>query len=135
IISMFFLIASFTINTLSPKLAGKFQVATTLVKLVPLLLMGVVGCIAGLRSGMTVQNFSTVVREVPKGSALLTAVCAAAFAYEGWIIATSINAELKNSKKNLPIALICGTFIVMLVYILYYIGLAGAVTNETLMAG
>ena len=131
----FFLIASYALNALSPVLAGKFQVATTVIKLVPLLLMAIVGTIVGLSNGMTVQNFSTAVTEVDTFTALFIAVCATSFAYEGWIIATSINAELRNSKKNLPIALVVGTFIIMLVYIFYYIGLAGAVPNETMMAG
>lgn len=134
-IAAFFLIASFALNSLSPIISGKFQVSTTVIKLVPLFLMAIIGTIVGLKSGMTSYNFTTVVNEVNTSNALLTAVVATAFAYEGWIIATSINAELKNSKKNLPIALVCGTFIIMAVYILYYIGLAGAVTNEVMMAG
>lgn len=136
VIAAFYLVASYAVNALSPKLAGKFQVSTTIIKLVPLLLMGIVGCIVGFANGMTVQNFTHVVTEVTsKSGALLTAVCATAFAYEGWVIATSINAELRDSKKNLPIALVLGALIVIVVYILYYIGLAGVVTNETLMAG
>jgi APA family basic amino acid/polyamine antiporter len=35
----------YAINALSPKLAGKFQVTTTVIKLIPLVLMGVVGVI------------------------------------------------------------------------------------------
>lgn len=134
-IAGFFLVASYALNALSPVLAGKFQVTATVVKLVPLALMAVVGTIYGLGNGMIMRNFTTVVTEVEPTVALFTAVVATAFAYEGWIIATSINAELKDSKRNLPIALVAGTFGVMLVYILYYVGLAGAVTNETLMAG
>lgn len=134
-IACFFLIASFALNSLSPVISGKFQVSTTVIKLIPLFLMAIVGTIVGLRNGMTAHNFTTVVSEVNTSNALFTAVVATAFAYEGWIIATSINAELKNSKRNLPIALVCGTFIIMAVYILYYVGLAGAVTNEVMMAG
>ena len=131
-----FLVGSYTVNALSPILAGKFQVTTTVIKLIPLLLMAVVGTIAGLGNGMTVQNFVTVVEPVAqgKGMALFTAMVATAFAYEGWIIATSTNAELKNSKRNLPIALVLGTLIVAAVYILYYIGLAGGATNADMMA-
>jgi len=133
-ISAFFLIASYAVNALSPKIAGKFQVTTTAIKLVPLLLMGIVGCIVGFTNGMTVQNFSNAVTEVTStGGALLTAVCATAFAYEGWVIATSINAELRDAKKNLPIALVLGALVVIVVYILYYVGLAGVVSNATLM--
>ena len=133
-IAGFYLIASYAINALSPVLAGKFQVTTTAIKMIPLALMAVVGTVVGLGNGMTVRNFTTVVTEVNTSTALFTAVVATAFAYEGWIIATSINAELHDSKKNLPKALVGGTFIVMATYILYYVGLAGAVTNETMMA-
>ena len=134
VLSALFLVASFAINALSPKLAGKFQVTTTVIKLIPLILMGVVGVIVGLASGLTVENFTNAVTEVTsKSGALLTAVCATAFAYEGWVIATSINAELRDAKKNLPIALLVGAAIVIVVYILYYVGLAGVVTNATLM--
>ena len=90
----------------------------------------------GLGSGLTVENFTNVVNPVASRSgALLTAVCATAFAYEGWIIATSINAELKDSKKNLPKALVLGTLAIVVIYILYYVGLAGVVPNQTLMEG
>lgn len=134
-IACFYLVGSYALNALSPVLAGKFQVSTTIIKLIPLFLMAIVGTIVGISSGMTVQNFTTVVKEVNTANALFTAVVATAFAYEGWIIATSINAELKDAKKNLPLALVAGTFIIMIVYIFYYIGLAGTVTNEVMMAG
>ncbi len=134
-IACLFLVGSYALNALSPILAGKFQVSTTVIKLIPLFLMAIVGTIIGLFNGMTMQNFTTVAKEVNTLEALFTAVVATAFAYEGWIIATSINAELKDAKRNLPIALVAGTFIIMLVYILYYIGLAGAVPNEVMMAG
>lgn len=134
-IAMFFMVACFAMNTLSPVLAGKFQVSTTVIKLIPLLLMAVIGTIFGAANGMLVRNFTTVVSEVSGGNALFTAVVATSFAYEGWIVTTTINAELENPKKNLPRALIVGTMIVAAVYILYYVGLAGAVDNEIIMAG
>jgi len=132
-IAGFFLIANYAMNAISPVLAGKFQVSATVIKLIPLLLMAVLGTIIGLSSGMTVQNFTTVVAEVDTGEALFMAVVATAFAYEGWIVATSINAELKDGKKNLPKALIIGTLIIIAVYILYYVGLAGSVSNAVMM--
>ena len=154
VLAGFFLVASYALNALSPVLAGKFQVSTTIIKLIPLLLMAVIGTIIGLGNGMVVENFTTVVdaskssgtfltyREMPwgevyikpfTGRCLTRAVVATAFAFEGWIIATSINAELKDAKKNLPRALVLGTLIVVGVYILYYIGLSGSVSNAALM--
>ncbi|MDR1832915.1 MAG: APC family permease [Fusobacteriaceae bacterium] len=128
-----YLIAIYVMNMLTPLLAGKFQIGTTAIKLIPLVLMAVIGTIAGLRSGMTIRNFSSVAAQEMNGSPLFTAVVATAFAYEGWIIATTINAELRDAKKNLPRALTVGTLVIMAVYILYYVGLAGAVPNALLM--
>ncbi len=136
VIAGFFLIASYAINALSPKLAGKFQVSATFIKLVPIVLMAIVGSIVGLVNGTLTENFTTVVTEAVGGSAgsgLFAAVVATVFAYEGWIVATSINAELKDPKKTLPLALILGSLIVVAAYVLYYIGVAGGATNAVLM--
>ena len=132
-ITCFYLVLSFAMNALSPVLAGKFEVTTTVIKLIPLYLMAIIGTIMGLSSGMTVKNFTVVAKQASTGSPLFTAVVATAFAYEGWIIATSINAELKDAKKNLPKALLVGSIIVVATYILYYIGLSGTVSNAALM--
>ncbi len=133
----FILILVFAVNTLSSKLAGKLQISATFIKLIPLLLMAVVGTvygfthnIAGEPSSILAGNFATSSGNI---STLFGAVVATAFAYEGWILATSINSEIKNSKKNLPIALILGGVIIIVVYIFYYIGVAGGASVETLM--
>ena len=133
-ISAFFLCMDYAMNALAPRVAGKFQVSTTVIKMVPLALMAVVGTIVGLSNGSMTANFTNVTSTVPVGTGLMGASVAVAFAYEGWVLATSINAELKDAKKNLPIALVLGAFIVVATYILYYIGLNGAVTTEELMA-
>ena len=147
VLSLLFLVGTYAVNALSPKLAGKVQVSATVIKLIPLSLMGIVGIIAGLINGVTVENIANMVDKtsadgvyyaVPRTSfidlkSLFPAVCATAFAYEGWIMATTINSELKDGKKNLPKALIAGTIGTMAIYILYYVGLAGAVTTPELM--
>ena len=140
-----YLCLSYGLNALSPKLAGKFQVATTIIKLIPIVLMVILGIYTGIKSGVLVHNFSQApsIEEilsvkpdyVPVEKPFLTALVSASFAFEGWIIATSINSEIKDSKRNLPIALVSGTLIISIVYILYYIGLAGAADNLTMIAG
>ena len=130
-----FMIVTYTMNALAPKLAGKFAICTTVIKLIPLLLMAVVGTIVGLTNGMTSFNFSNIVTEMPFTEALFGAIVSLAFAFEGWICATTIGPELKDSKKNLPRALLIGTVIVAIVYVVYYIGLGGAVESEVMMQG
>ena len=136
-LSCLYLCLSYAINALSPIIAGKFQVGSTAIKLVPLIIMAIVGTIVGLKNGNTAAAFQTwnLVEQTGVGAPLFAAVVATAFAYEGWIIATSINAELKNSKKNLPIALVVGALIIVAVYILYYIGLAGGAKIADLKDG
>ena len=134
VIAAFYLIAGYALNALSPKLAGKFQVSATFIKLVPLLLMAVIGTVVGLAKGTTLDAMTANIPVPGTSGNILTAVVAFAFAYEGWIITTSINAELKNSKRNLPIALVLGAIIVVAVYLLYFLGLTGALTAEELMA-
>ncbi len=134
VLALFYLILAFSVNALSPKLAGKLQVSATMIKLVPLGLMAIVGITYGIITGGLAHNFTTPasVHSVVENP-FLASVCSTAFAYEGWIIATSINSELKDSKRNLPIALIAGCLIIISVYVLYFVGVAGGATNQELI--
>ncbi|MBE6957348.1 MAG: APC family permease [Ruminococcaceae bacterium] len=143
VIAGLFLAGGYALNALSPILAGKFQVSGTIIKLIPLCLMAVIGTVLGLKNGQLVGNFTGLAANAPEGmtistgfdlGGLLMAAVALAFAYEGWIIATSINAELKDSKKNLPIALMVGGAIVVAVYVLYYLGICGAIPVGELLS-
>jgi len=130
-IAIGYLLAIVVLNYVSPILSGKFQVSATVIKLIPLGLVGLVGLVVGLVSGLTIENFTNAASSVTlAGGGLSAAVLATAFAYEGWIVATSINSELKDAKRTLPKALVLGSIIVITVYILYYIGLAGTLSNE-----
>lgn len=129
-----FLVFNYALNAFSPKLAGKLQVSATVIKLIPLALMAVVGVAVGSAKGTLPTNFATVVDPNMGGMAgLFAGIVATVFAYEGWVVATSINAELKNPKKNLPIALVLGAIIVVAVYVLYFVGVAGGATTAVLI--
>ncbi len=130
----FYLCLAYVVNMISPGIAGKFQVSSTIVKLIPLGIMVIVGTVAGLINGNTIDAFTggTAFTDGSSNS-IFRGIAAAAFAYEGWIIATSINAEVKDSKRNLPRALIGGTAIIMIIYVTYFIGLTGGADIGTLM--
>ena len=133
-LAMFYMCCAYAVNALSPKLAGKLQVSTTIIKLIPLFLMAIVGIVVGITNGTLANNFNTLADVgTTSTSPLFASVCATAFAYEGWIIATSINAELKDAKKNLPRALVIGAIIIIATYIFYYVGVAGGATNQELI--
>ena len=134
LITAAYLTLSFLLNIISPKLSGKFQVSTTFIKLIPLLVMAIAGTVVGILNGQTLENLTadTVALAETSGS-FFGAIVAFAFAYEGWIIATCINAELHNAKKNLPRALIIGTLIVVSVYVAYFIGIASVLSTKEIM--
>lgn len=130
----FYLCLFYAINMLSPKIAGKLEVSATVIKLIPIALIVIIGTICGLVNGNTTGAFASSFQAGGGDfESVFAGIAAASFAYEGWIIATSINAELKNPKRDLPRALVIGTIIIMAVYILYFIGLTGGATVEVLM--
>lgn len=137
-LAMFYMVMVYAINALSPKLAGKMQTSTTVIKFIPLVLMMVVGILVGvfgpekqLPANFQVMGAATDAKS--SVAAVLAGVCATAFAYEGWIVATSINAELRDAKKNLPRALLIGAGVCIATYVLYYLGVAGGTSVEALM--
>ena len=131
-LALFYLVFIYFLNTIAPKIAGRFQVSSTAVKLVPLIIIGVVGLIVGLFNSNLYENFdieniSSHMPEPPLGTTtgLFPAICATIFAYEGWVVATTINSEIKDSKRNLPIALCIGTLIIVFAYTVYNLGILG----------
>lgn len=118
------------VNYFSPILSAKFQISATVIKLIPILVIAVAGLFASLFVG---EGFGIVnaFANPAEGYAVNfgEAVKKTAFAYEGWVCATSINAELKDSKKNLPKALVFGTIAILAFYIIYYISLSAFLGN------
>ena len=80
---LFYLVCAYVVNALSPKLAGKLQTSTTVIKLIPLFLMAVVGVIVGLVSPahMLQSNFATGAVSGNVGAPLLAAGLEALFGY------------------------------------------------------
>ena len=98
------------LNALAPRLAGRFQVSTTVIKMIPLALMAACGAAVGMMNGRMAENFATMsTGAISTGEGLMASTVAVAFAYEGWILATSINAELRDAKRTLPRALVVGS--------------------------
>lgn len=136
-LAVLYLLLSFLLNVLAPKLSGKFQVSTTFIKLVPLVVMAIAGTLVGIFSGMLGENASAEVVNTSVGSSgggFFGAVVSFAFAFEGWIFATCINAELKDAKKNLPRALFFGAIVIILVYMGYFLGVFGTLHNSEIIA-
>lgn len=122
---------SVILNYFSPKISAKFQVSATVIKLIPIALVVVVGLFAGIIVGPDFGIVNALTGSAKTGVTNFgAAITTTAFAYEGWVCATSINAELKDSKKNLPRALVWGTIAILVFYILYYLSLSATLGNQ-----
>lgn len=119
----------FLINILSAKLAGLCQNVATFIKLIPLLLIGIAGFIFGDPSSaieITTPEFQS--------ATWLSALIPIVFAFDGWIVSTAISHEVKNAKRNIPIALIFSPLLVLIMYLLYFIGISIYLGPETIIA-
>lgn len=120
----------FVINTLSAKAGGFFQNFSMIIKIIPLVVLAILGLIkgntAGVMSGAAGQAFANSV----KGLGFLAAFGPIAFSYDGWIVSTSICHEIKNSKKNLPLALSLAPIGVLIVYLAYFLGVTSFLGAE-----
>ncbi len=126
------LIVFFVFNVLSAKLGGYFQNAAMFIKLIPLVLIALAGLIFGDTSNMTAESIKTF------GHAASTAGWVAAFApiafsLDGWIVSTSISNEIKNSKRNLPLALTISPLVILIAYIAYFVGISSFLGPDKVM--
>ena len=139
-ISAFFMAMAFIMNYLAPSLPVKFNVATTVARMIPLVLMGTVG--VGIGFFMREHSVALILTEeplygvapvsAPAGLLPFAAISATAFAFNGWQAALAFNSEIKDSKRNFPIALVGGFLLVIVLYTLYFIGVTTA-SNDAAM--
>ena len=132
----FLLITLFTaINYLAPRISNYLRVSVTFIKLIPIFVLIFIGFFAPMIFGPGHSIIDPFKEATPKGLATNfgEAVKITSFAYDGWICATALNAEIKDSKKTLPRALIFGTIAVIIFYLLYFLSLSVILTNKTVM--
>ena len=119
----------FITNVLSVKIGAYIQNAATIIKLLPLIFIAVAGMIFG-NPGLAFTNTTS---EAVSSSVWIGAIAPIAYSFDGWIVSTSISSEIKNPKRNLPLALIISPLIILLVYISYFIGITTLVGPSKVM--
>jgi basic amino acid/polyamine antiporter, APA family len=102
------------VNYFGVKIGGNVQVAVTALKVI--LIVGIV--IAGLTaSSGTTANYSTSIPAPGGISGFFVALVAVLWAYDGWNNVSMVSSEIRNPQRNLPLALIAGTLLVIAVYL------------------
>ncbi|ENQ3080248.1 APC family permease [Bacillus sp. WLY-B-L8] len=100
------------VNSIGTKYGGIVQTVTTIGKMIPIVLIIVMGFWKG-----NSDVFNVVVPESANQS-IGMAILATLFAYDGWILLASIGGEMKNPTKLLPKALTVGILVVTAAYVL-----------------
>ncbi len=115
-------------NSFATKKAGQFQSAALIIKVSVLIVLALLGLVFG--------NPVESVRAASTGGTmggLFIALIAIGFAYDGWLVAPSIAHEIKNPKRNLPLALTFAPIIIMLIYLAYTIGITSILGADRVM--
>lgn len=112
----------FIINAISANLGGYFQNCATIIKMIPLIIIATAGFIYG--DPHATMPIAEKTLSTSSSINWLAALGPIAFSYDGWVVSTSIAHEIKNSKRNLPIALVVGPIFVLAAYIFYFIGIS-----------
>lgn len=128
LIGLAIIIVLFITNTISAKLGGYFQNVSTIIKLIPLIFIAIVGLIFGDVSNISFSDITTM-----KSIGWITAIAPIAFSFDGWVVSTSIGHEIKDSKRNLPKALIIAPIFILLVYIAYFVGISTYLGPDVVM--
>lgn len=106
------------VNLRGVRVGGKVQTVLTALKILIILALALLGFILG--EG-TAGHYRPLMPESPGWNTLShfgIAMVAALWAYDGWNNVNMVAGEVKNPTKNIPRALIAGTFGVMVIYLL-----------------
>jgi APA family basic amino acid/polyamine antiporter len=115
------------VNILGVRQAGWVQLVTTIVKFVPLVLIGVVGLFF-----MHTENFTPLTLSHGFDWGISSAALLTLFAFIGLESATVPAEEVKDPEKTIPRATIIGTAATTLVYLISTVALFGMIASSTL---
>lgn len=111
-----------TVNSFGVKAGALVQNLFTFLKVAAILLLIALAFISSKGSFINISTSMTpLIPETVKAgffAAMAIAISKALFAFDGWTTGTFAAEEVKNPQRNLPIALISGTIIVTIIYVL-----------------
>jgi len=122
----------FFYNILSAKIGGIFQEASVIIKLIPLFAIAIGGLIFGDPIA-AIQNPSPEAIQATKTLGWAAAIGPIAFSFDGWVVSTAVAHEVKNSKRNVPRALVAAPLFVLAAYLMYFLGITGYLGVEQVM--
>ncbi len=128
------------LNILGVRRSGAVQTVFTASKLVVLGVLIVLGLVLGRGSWEHFRPFMSSGAQGGQLAAFGVATVSALWAYDGWNNLSMVAGEVQNPQRNMPVALIAGTLLVIVVYVLvnlayfYVLSPADSLGTQTIAA-
>ncbi|MBL4746564.1 MAG: APC family permease [Flavobacteriaceae bacterium] len=138
-VGFFCFVCLFFINIKKPSAGALIQGISTVIKVIPLALIAGVGIVSLFKGDVNEVNTLTyAATHIPDHTSLFALASATfipiAFTFDGWYVATQVSGEVINPKRNLPLALITGTSLVLVIYVFYYLGIVFGMGSDGVIA-
>ncbi|MBQ3107421.1 MAG: amino acid permease, partial [Firmicutes bacterium] len=114
------------LNVLSTRCSGIIQMAATIGKLVPIVIILAMGAFSGALPGSAGMSGELI------GAGMGSAVLGTLWAYDGWIGVTNMAGEMRNPRKNLPRVIVIGLVFVIAVYLAFNLVVFNSLSPEQL---
>lgn len=118
LVAAIFIVVTYTWNYLSTKFSALFSSAATIIKLLPIVVVGLIGMTKFEMAALT-GGFSTF--EMGLFTAPLLSM---AFAFDGWTSVATLAKDMENPQKDLAKVLALNAVIVTIAYVFYFTGMA-----------
>ncbi|UDM32418.1 APC family permease [Lentilactobacillus laojiaonis] len=106
------------LNFLGAKVGGQVQSITLVIKLIPIFIIAIAGLLIPGKVSISLIPLVSSHAHVNLITAFSGGLLATLFAYDGWLGVCNIAGEMKNPKRDLPLAIILGLTFIMIIYIL-----------------
>lgn len=122
----------YSFNIASAKIGGRFQEISVIIKLIPLFVVAIGGVLLGDPISV-VMNPSPEAIEATKTLTWVAAIGPVAFSFDGWVVSMAVAHEVKESKRNMPKALVAAPLCILAAYLLYFLGICGYIGPDQVM--
>ena len=116
--STFMILMLSGLNILGVRRSGTVQTLFTAAKVAVLAVLIVLGLAHGTGSFHYLRSAAAGARPDTAASGFLLATVSALWAYDGWNNLSMVAGEVKNPRRNVPLALIAGSLLVLAIYLL-----------------
>lgn len=123
-----FIVITFIWNFLSTRFAAIFSSVVTVIKLLPIVVIGLVGIfnVNGEMISNDIANFDMGLFTAP--------FISMAFAMDGWTTVATLSRDMENPKRDIAKVLVLNLFIVVFAYTIYFTGVCMLLDPQEIMS-